>query len=264
MSKFNDFSRYKNNELRNYFTKKELKFYNSEKEKKIFAKNPFSASIFSFLITSILWSARENYPSWINDVDYLKYFFYTIIVIVSFIISYVIFYLIINHLISFVITFIEKIRNSFGGINSEKISEDDKLKEKDFLDMFKYEVVSQIALSLSIITHIEEEEDKEKIHENKRLENKFYANEAFQYLNDALQILNLKIINSKYKDKISDKKYTKININKINELIELSDNLINRISTFWEDEEIKDNYVTEIQEIKDTNNLIKIEISTMK
>ena len=157
MSKFNDFSRFKNNELRSYFVKKEFETYLKEKEKKKnSSKNPFSASIFSALITAALWSSREMLVSefltnFFNSDNYWMKYLYFIFIVMLVILLYSIFYVsyfkFFQPMIDRVINFLQQRSNSKGVLDIEKFKTEEEKNNNYYLKKFKNEVVNQISLS---------------------------------------------------------------------------------------------------------------------
>jgi hypothetical protein len=238
-NKFNDFSRFKNNELRSYFRKKEYNRAN--------LKNPFSSSILSGLTIAFLWSARDNYQPIIENI-WLKFLFYPLIILTVYSLLYFIFFFL-----------IDKIGHFFNKlINSTRIGQTKK-KDKYYLDKFKFEVVNQVSLALSIISHRDDDLNKYS-NENKaivEIENRFYVVEAFYHLTDALEILQTDILLTPFYKKIIDDNYTKINRIRIKELVDLSTCLYLQFRKFWKEQDVEESYSTELNELRTTIQDIK-------
>jgi len=229
VEKFNDFSRFKNNELRSYFSKR---------DSKLDYKSPFSSSVLSALTVAILWSLKDN--SLINLVEkfWLKILFYPIIILIAYLVIYVFYYFILEN-INFIV---EKYKNTFF-ITSRKRS------EKYYLNKFKFEIVNQISLALSMVSHKSETTEKESRLDE--FENKFYTTEAYYHIKDAMLILQNNLLITPFLSKIKDEQYTKISIQRIMELLNLSTNLYFEIRDYWDEQGLKEFYKNELIDLKE-------------
>jgi hypothetical protein len=245
-SVFNDFSRFRNNQLKSYFRRKDNNL--------ISQTNSFSASVFSGLSMAFLWSVRDHFPSLpvcLMDSWVFKMFLFPTLFVLCYAICYIFYFIILGRFFKFY----EKLQNTFF------------LKKKNrtdefYLETFQFEVVNQVSLALSIISHVKELENglEESEKKRKNLENKFYIVEGFHHLNEAINILFHKIIKSKFITKINNVKYTKISKSRIYELKDLSLAIINQIDQFLVGNETKSYYSNEIQTLLNTISLIDKEL----
>ena len=258
MSKFNDFSRFKNNELRSYLFGKEIeKYIQSKKKEKSKAANPFMGAIFSALITNFIAGVRGHIsPEEYNQIiDTLSFGFIntTLLKIISYFLFAIILTFIFMMLYLFYMHYIQKVIEKWQTAlelkkNAKKIQDSDDYKsptekhDLNYINKFNLEVVNQISLSLSIITHAEEESNNE-------LEKRFYIGEAYRYLENATKILQNQIITSNFYSKIIEGNFTELNINRIKEILLLSRNLFKRIDEYWTSENIKTNYISEYNKL---------------
>ena len=197
-SLFNDFSRYKNNELKNYFFKKQIDYYNKTKEKSKIKTNAFMVSGFSF----VLGFAKEIYDEKIdlNKIDNLWEFQYNFnwpnilfIVLISFLIGvlYIIVFIHIPNIMQFILKKIRQARM----VNNAELSDLRKITDYEFLDMFRNEVLNQLSLTLSMMSHIEKENYN-------KIENQFYLYQAIEYLKSALTTQQSMLVYPKVMKKI--------------------------------------------------------------
>lgn len=233
-NKFNDFSRFKNNQLRSYFRQKE--------DNEINFKNPFSSSILSALTLAIFWSIKDSFPK-ITENIWLKCLIYPMILLIAFAIIYFIYY----HFLNYLSGQWQKFSNTRRFTRKQR-------NDKYYLDKFKFEVVNQVSLSLSIISHKDDILDSYSDTEKRmlELENRFYVVEAFYHLNDALEILQTEILLSPFYKKVVDDNYTKINQRRIKELIDLSTSLYFQFKIFWNEQGLTDCYKSELNDLKTT------------
>lgn len=252
MSKFNDFSRFKNNELRSYFFSKEIDRYIKEKNKeKDKNAHPFIGAIFSALITNFIagikdFIPKEKYDEVINNLSLkiLIYFIIAIVLCFIFICVYLFYMRVLQKLIDSIQEYLELRRHSRGIQNADDYKPHKHKQERLYLNKFNHEVVNQISLSLSIITHAEDEKDI-----SKKLENRFYVGEAYRYLENALRILENQIITSDFFPKVLENNYPQLNLNRINEIVLLSTDLTKRINSYWTKEKISSEYYSESQKL---------------
>lgn len=256
---FNDFSRFKNNELRNYFLKKELDNYLEKRKKDNSLRSPIIGALFSSITLAILWSAKDSKDkllSFISESDFGDYFYLKVIITVigSFIILFYLFKLL-AFILASLLNFISKFLNTYVLVNLDIFGSQKKL-ESNKLELFKYEIANQISLALSIVSHIDSKSEEKLDNENK-----FYAIEAYHYLKNSLTKLNFDILKSPFKKKIKDIDYSDLNYNRIQDLLDLSKDIKKRIEDFWEQLGISDNYESEITKLSSLINRIQEEIT---
>lgn len=256
---FNDFSRFKNNELRNYFLKKELNNYLEKRKRDNSLRSPIIGALFSSVTLAILWSAKdskEKLLSLFSNSDFGEYYYLKVIltVIASFTVLFYL-YKFLAYLLSKFTQFISKIINTYVLLNYNFLGSQKKF-EKQKLEIFKYEIANQISLALSLVSHIDSKSEEKLDNENK-----FYAIEAYHYLSNSLTKLNFDILKTPYKNKIKNTDYLDLNYNRVQDLLDLSKDIKGRIESFWKQLKLSTNYNAEIKNLNSLINRIQEEIT---
>lgn len=236
-SKFNDFSRYKNNELKRYFTRKELEYSNSLREKSKIKTDTYIVSAFAFIFSTILkfnslGDKPELEPKGLLDKAW--YFFKNIdinSIIAALIIGgayYIMFGFIVPFLV-FLVSFIKKkimtsksINNLFNNIRSFSEKEIKKISDPEHIDKFNNEVVNQLSLALSVLSHIENDNNNEA-------EKLFYLDECAEYLKKSLNSHFGILLYPDAVKKIKAGDSFFIDIERIKTMLKISSDIIKRI-----------------------------------
>lgn len=236
-SKFNDFSRYKNNELKSYFTKIELDYYNSLREKSKIKTDSYIVSAFTFIVSTILKfnslgvSLKEE-PK--NSIDKVFYFFKNIDVnsIISALliglIYYVLFRIIVPLLVYFTSIIKKKIMglkiigNIFNNMRSFNTKELKKISNEEHKDKFNNEVVNQLSLALSVLSHVENDK-------NNNTEKLFYLDECSEYLKKSLNCHYGILLYPKVVKTIQERGQFFIDKERIKTVLKVSSDIIERV-----------------------------------
>lgn len=251
MNKFDDFSKFKLNELSTYLLNKQVKRLLIERiNPKKFASFPFAAPIFSALILIGLWIANE-FNSTINQLGYkiLLMIFIPISLVISYTLLIFIYIYFFNPCIMSILNYFEERR-----LRKEIISAENSLtlEKSSLLEKFNKEIVNQISVAFSLSQNIEED--------RAQVEKDFYGHESLRYIESALR--SLQIIIGKLKDEIKDPKSDTLRKSRIQNSIEISKKVILIIEenlNFTEDDDMllleKLKALVELitNEIKETN-----------
>lgn len=259
--KFIDFSKFRNNELNNYFLRRELNNYLEKQKKDVSLRNPMIGAIFSGILTALLWSARDSKEGFENilkqyDLEGYYYLVFIALVFSAFLLFFFSFKIFMS-IASFFKSLIIKYFNTYILIGVKVFKRTRENFEKEKLELFKYEVANQISLALSMVTHIEI--DSEEKLEN---ENKFYAIEAYIHLMSSMTMLNFDILRTPFRNRIKDPKYIHLNYNRIQDLLDLSKDVKKRIEKYWGDIHIKNKYNDEITQLSSLVNRIQKELNS--
>jgi hypothetical protein len=227
--RFNDFSRYKNNELRNYFFRKEMEVHRREKQEIEKEKiNDFTAPIFSAIILTSLWGTKEYLSKSNRHIDSeMLYLIVPILAGAVFLLLVVMFRSLITPWFNTIVNKIEDLRVSIGpGIGKRTPT---SLVEPNYLDIFNNEVVNRISLALSLYTHTEEAEIDE-------IQKNFYINEAFQYVKKAVETLSSKIVYTDFVEFIVSEEYSEIRKSRVLDVLNVAQKIISDINDYhWKD-----------------------------
>lgn len=216
-----DFSHFKNSEL---------KYYLDNKNSKKMWERPLFIAFFSFFLTTWLYSIQdeelkcyilENIP-FINRALYVPSVFALFLVpfLIIFILSY-----------KFIFPFLLRWKNNF-------YFKKNLYPEKYYSEKYKFEVVNQLALAISLyyqihFEYLEEKENQNKFHLDYSIENHFYIDESFLYLYNSINVLFNEIIYSPYLKNLKNSENEELNVERVEKLLTLSEELLLKIKNYW-------------------------------
>jgi hypothetical protein len=265
MPTFKDYSKYKKNELSTYLIKKEFTKYLTDKDKKKKKEsNPFTSSIFSSIITALvtftygkkildgsLTSKLITTDTEINEkiiTALLTILFALGLAILFYIINSAYFYFFtpkMNSIVNKVKGFINAHQS-----NLDELAEEEDLKDSAYLDKFNHQVADRIALVITITNKFSDSQQQTP-------EAKFYLSDAFQSFKKALETLELDIVSHTfYAQKVKTNQLENFKSFRVNEIVQVSENILNKYKDFWAKEGDK-NYMGEVQYAKSVLDRIK-------